>query len=254
MEGVSCGQIGKAPAIIDFAVPKSCTSVSQLNVSRSVELHDLAAQHNIQSSSHDRESNLIRVCSLVYDRFTDMALEGALSRGRFHVNAPIKTMNLVPVVCRRRGRAKSYQQQRREAAREGICAPSRHNLASPHGTTKWTIKAAAIMRIRKPAAARITVSRMKLLPKGTPAGRSKLRPGPSKPGNTGPAQPGYPPPTSWFLASPAQQSVQFLDGPRWRKVGDRYLVRAFARSVLCWSPALWPDVAARLARLIMGSI
>ena len=39
----------------------------------------------------------------------------------------------------------------------------------PHGTTKWTIKAAAIMRIRNPAAATITVSRMKRLPKGTPA-------------------------------------------------------------------------------------
>jgi hypothetical protein len=52
-------------------------------------------------------------------------------------------------------------------------------FALPHGTTKWTIKAAAKMRIRKQAA----VSRMKLLPKGTPAGGSKLRPGPSKPGN-----------------------------------------------------------------------
>jgi hypothetical protein len=44
----------------------------------------------------------------------------------------------------------------------------------PHGTTKWTIKAAAIMRIRKPVAATITVSRIKRLPKGTPAGGSKL--------------------------------------------------------------------------------
>ena len=115
-KGASRRQIGKTPAIINLVVPWNCTSVSQLNVSRFVELDDLTAQHNIQSRSRDRDSNLIRVCSLVCDRFTDMALEGAVSRGRFHVNVPTKRMNLVPVVCRRRGRAKSYQQRRREAA------------------------------------------------------------------------------------------------------------------------------------------
>src|SRR5215472_4319553 len=40
-EGVSRGRIGKAPAIMGFAAPQNSASMSQLNVSRFVELHDL---------------------------------------------------------------------------------------------------------------------------------------------------------------------------------------------------------------------
>ena len=64
-EGVSRGRIGKAPAIMGFAAPQNSASMSQLNVSRFVELHDLAAQGNAQSSIHGRDFNEIRVCSLV---------------------------------------------------------------------------------------------------------------------------------------------------------------------------------------------
>ena len=80
----------------------------------------------------------------------------------------------------------------------------REGFAFPYGTTKWTIRAAAIMRIKNPAAPRITVSRMNLLPKGTPVGGSKLRPGFSKPG----------------------RNVQFLDRPRCWTPANR-----------CWTPA-----------------
>ena len=111
MEGVSSGQIGKAPAIICFAVPRTCTSVSQLNVSRFMELHDLEAQRSIQSGSRRRDSDVIRVCSLVCYRFG-----GAVPRRRFHVNVPTHLMDLVPAVCRRRGFAGSYQQRRREVS------------------------------------------------------------------------------------------------------------------------------------------
>ena len=55
-------------------------------MSRFVELYDLAAPRNIQSSSRDRDLNEIWVCSLVCYRFTGM--EGAVLRGRFHVNVP----------------------------------------------------------------------------------------------------------------------------------------------------------------------
>jgi len=51
--------------------------MSQLKVSRFVELHDLAVQRNVQSSSRDRDLNVIRVRSLVS------------VPDRFHVYAPI---------------------------------------------------------------------------------------------------------------------------------------------------------------------
>ena len=48
--------------------------MSQLKVSRFVELHDLAVQRNVQSNSRDRDLNLIRVCSFVVsDLLTPMA-------------------------------------------------------------------------------------------------------------------------------------------------------------------------------------
>jgi hypothetical protein len=65
--------------------------MSQLNVSRFVELHDLAIQRNIQSGSPDWDLDEIRVCSLVCYRFTG-APEGAVLHSRFHVNVPHSPM------------------------------------------------------------------------------------------------------------------------------------------------------------------
>jgi len=99
MEGVGRIQIGKAPAIINLFVSENCTSVSRLNVSRFVELDDLAAQCNIQFSSRDRDCNVMRVCSLVCYLFTGMML-----RGRFHLNAPLShPKHGFAIVCRMRG-------------------------------------------------------------------------------------------------------------------------------------------------------
>jgi hypothetical protein len=86
VEGVSRSQIGKAPTIISLAVPPKWTSMSQLNVSRFVKLHDLAAQRNIQSGGRDWDLNMIRVSSLVCYRFG--AAEGRVLRGRFHASVP----------------------------------------------------------------------------------------------------------------------------------------------------------------------
>ena len=65
-KGESRHQIRKAPPIIIFVAPQNLTSMPQFNVSRFVELHDLAVQRNAQSSSRDRDLNEIRVCFLVY--------------------------------------------------------------------------------------------------------------------------------------------------------------------------------------------
>ena len=62
--------------------------MSQLNVSRFVELHDLTAECNIQSSSRDRDSDVVRACSLVCYRFTSTVLEVLVPHGRFHVKVP----------------------------------------------------------------------------------------------------------------------------------------------------------------------
>ena len=113
-EGASRSRVGKAPAIIGFAVLQNCTSMSRLNASRFVELYNLAVQRNIQSGSRDRDLNEIRVCSLVSCYFA--GTEDPVLRGRFHVTVPHTALDLVPTVCRGRGRAKSYQHGRREAA------------------------------------------------------------------------------------------------------------------------------------------
>jgi len=88
--------------------------MSRLNASRFVELYNLAVQRNIQSGSRDRDLNEIRVCSLVSCYFA--GTEDPVLRGRFHVTVPHTALDLVPTVCRGRGRAKSYQHGRREAA------------------------------------------------------------------------------------------------------------------------------------------
>ena len=76
-KGESRHQIGKAPPIIVFAAPQNYASMSQLKVSRFVELDDLTVQRNVQSSNRDRDLNVIRVRSLVS------------VPDRFHVYAPI---------------------------------------------------------------------------------------------------------------------------------------------------------------------
>ena len=63
-----------------FAAPQNCASMSQLNVSRFMEPHDLAAQGNVQSSIRGRDLNEVRVYSFVCYRFA--------GRACFHVNAP----------------------------------------------------------------------------------------------------------------------------------------------------------------------
>ena len=72
-----------------------------------VELYNLAIQRNIQSGIHDRDLNEIRVCSLVGCYFAGP--DDPVLRGRFHVTVPHTALDLVPTVCRGRGRAKSYQ-------------------------------------------------------------------------------------------------------------------------------------------------
>jgi hypothetical protein len=52
-EGASACRIGKAPAIINFALPNRSTSMSRLNVSRMMKLNDPAAQCDIQSVDSD---------------------------------------------------------------------------------------------------------------------------------------------------------------------------------------------------------
>ena len=84
-EGASRSRVGKAPAIIGFAVLQNCTSMSRLNASRFVELYNLAVQRNIQSGSRDRDLNEIRVCSLVGYYF---GTDDPVLRGRFHVTVP----------------------------------------------------------------------------------------------------------------------------------------------------------------------
>jgi len=81
--------------------------MSQLNAPRFVELDNLAVQRNIQSGNPDWNLNEIRVCSLVGCYFADT--DDPVLRGRFHVTVPHTALDLVPTVCRGRGRAKSYQ-------------------------------------------------------------------------------------------------------------------------------------------------
>jgi hypothetical protein len=61
-------QIGEAPPIIVFAAPRICAPMPQLKLSRFVEIHDLAAQRNVQPNSYYRNINEVRVCSFVRQR------------------------------------------------------------------------------------------------------------------------------------------------------------------------------------------
>ena len=67
MKAASACQIGKAPAIINAALPNNSTSMSGLNVLRIMKLGDPAAQCDIQSVDRDAKLDDVWVPTLIGD-------------------------------------------------------------------------------------------------------------------------------------------------------------------------------------------
>jgi hypothetical protein len=67
-KGASRRRVGKAPAIINFALPSDSTSMSRLNVSRMMKLKDPAAQCDIQSVDSDGKLDDVWALILIRQR------------------------------------------------------------------------------------------------------------------------------------------------------------------------------------------
>jgi hypothetical protein len=79
-EGASCRQSGKAPAIIDLALPNNSTPVPRLNVSRLVKGYNLVIQLDFQSVGSDSKLDDIGISAFVRQRITAIRLRHLVTR------------------------------------------------------------------------------------------------------------------------------------------------------------------------------